>query len=393
MNTLRSLKIVYIGQKGIPVQLGGVERATEELAVRVARAGHRVVVYCRRWYTGKTPAQHEGVALVYVPSIHTKHLDAFSHSFFSLMHALWHGADIIHFQGIGPALLAWIPRIFLPRTKIFVTFHCLDRRLEKWNRAARAAFWIGEWVTMKCAHEVFATSRFLQSYCADVWGRFVVYLPNGVADDMQKDVSPECLKNFSVEPFSYVVCVGRLMRDKAQHEVVEAFKKLKMRTGTEFSELKLLFVGGCVGDDSYQTSLGAITTDRDDMLFVGTQSGENLKALMTFARCAVQPSHTEGMPIATLELAAYGVPLVLSDISAHREIFGNARMYYTSVGNCEEISEQLEKMLRDYEAAQILARTESIRILKDYRWELTAARYAVCLAERDFVQIQNGSVG
>ena len=34
------LKIAYIGQKGIPVRWGGVERATEELAVRAARAGH-----------------------------------------------------------------------------------------------------------------------------------------------------------------------------------------------------------------------------------------------------------------------------------------------------------------------------------------------------------------
>lgn len=371
-------KIAYIGQKGVPALWGGVERSTEELAVRMAQSGYEVTTYCRAWYTINRPASYRGISLVYLPSIRTKHLDAITHTFVSIVHALWDRTDVIHFQGIGPALLAWIPYFFAPRVKILVTFHCHDRRLSKWNTFSRIAFWFGEWITMKCADEVFVTSRFLQDYSYEVWGRTVTYLPNGVFEDAHEAVPADFLQTFKIQSNKYIVCVGRLTQDKAQHEVIEAFLRMKERVGGDFPELKLVFVGDTLRPEEYRERLFAVAQPHRDIIFAGIQTGTALKALMSHATCAVQSSHSEGMPLAVLELGAFGVPLVLSDIPAHREIFGSAHVY-TEVGNVAHISEQLERVIRNRDQAHAIALIESKRIALEYRWEVIAARYRVSL--------------
>ncbi len=374
-----SKKIAYIGQKGIPALWGGVERATEELAVRMVRSGYHVTAYCRRWYTKGLVENYQGIDLVHVPSIHTKHLDTISHTFFATIHAMWTGADIIHFQGIGPALLAWMPRVFAPRTQVLVTFHCLDRRLSKWNFIARAAFWFGEYIAMHAAHEVFVTSRFLQDYSYEVWGRIATYLPNGVFEIAEGEAdSHETLAAFGLQPEEYILCVGRLMPDKAQHELIESFIRLKKRTEPEFAKLKLVLVGEAALGDNYAESLREQAAGRTDIIFTGVQTGAPLKTLMRFARVAAQPSYSEGMPLAVLEVASFGVPLVLSNIPAHREIFGEMHVYNT-VGDLDRLSRDLERNVVHYEEVRAVALAHARRIQEQYRWELIAARYHVAL--------------
>ena len=373
-------KIAYIGQKGIPALWGGVERATEELAVRMVRRGYEVTAYCRRWYTTEgIDDTFKGVKLVYTPTIHTKHLDAISHTFFSVIHAMWTGNTIIHFQGIGPAILSWMPRIFAPRTRVLVTFHCLDRRLSKWNFVARTAFWFGEWITMHAAHEVFVTSRFLQDYCYEVWGRNTTYLPNGVFEiDPESSAARNTLAGFGLKPHHYIVCVARLMVDKAQHELIESFIRLKSRLSDAHTDLKLVLVGEAAAGDDYAESLREQAAGRTDIIFTGVQTGTTLKTLMRFARTAAQSSYSEGMPLAVLEIASFGVPLVLSDIPAHREIFGEVHAY-NPVGDLDRLSRDLERNVLHYEEMRPVAVAQARRIQDQYRWEVIAARYHVAL--------------
>lgn len=99
------MKIAFIGQKGIPAIAGGVEKHVEKLASRLVAEGHEVTVYVRSHYTPKSLEIFEGVKLVHIPSIHTKHLDAISHTLFATLHALFTHYDVIHYQSIGPSIL------------------------------------------------------------------------------------------------------------------------------------------------------------------------------------------------------------------------------------------------------------------------------------------------
>ena len=99
---------------------------------------------------------------------------------------------------------------------------------------------------------------------------------------------------------------------------------------------------------------------------------------MRFARVAAQPSYSEGMPLAVLEVASFGVPLVLSNIPAHREIFGEMHVYNT-VGDLDRLSRDLERNVVHYEEVRAVALAHARRIQEQYRWELIAARYHVAL--------------
>src|SRR4030042_6607900 len=105
------MKIAFIGQKGIPASLGGVEKHVEEIATRMAKSDHEVFVYARHNYTDKNFKEYKGVKLIHLPNIPTKHLDAISHTFLATLHALFQKYDIIHYQAIGPTSLSWIVKL------------------------------------------------------------------------------------------------------------------------------------------------------------------------------------------------------------------------------------------------------------------------------------------
>ncbi len=379
--TKKPLHIAFIGQKGAPALWGGVERATEELAVRMAAAGYFVTVYCRTWYAKHQPMFYRNIRLKYVPSIHTKNLDAITHSFCAVINALWNGSDVIHFQGIGPALLAWIPRLISPKTRVLVTFHCLDRKLQKWSWFARLMFYLGEFIAVKCAHEMFVTSRSLQQYVLHTWNFQTTYLPNGVFEYESSFDSGEEARTVGLEPGRYVVCVGRLMRDKAQHEVIAAFTRMKERVGEDFSDIKLVLIGDTANQNNeYRLFLEEQIGERSDILFFGVQSGARLKALMKHARVGMSLSYSEGMPLSVLEMASFGVPLVVSDIDAHREIFGEHHAFI-EVGNVERAAVQLTRLVQNFEEIKVIAKIIAGNISAKYQWEIIVARYRVALVD------------
>jgi glycosyltransferase involved in cell wall biosynthesis len=99
--------------------------------------------------------------------------------------------------------------------------------------------------------------------------------------------------------------------------------------------------------DSYRAFLEKQVGGNTDIVFAGVQTGAALKALTSYARAGISLSYSEGMPLAVLELATAGIPLVLSDISAHREILGEAHVFI-EVGNIERASEHLARTVRNY---------------------------------------------
>ena len=143
------MRIAMIGQKGIPAIYGGVEQHVQDLSMRLVKLGHEVTVYSRGWYTGKSNTQINGVQTKNIFSIHTKHLDTISHTFLCTINAIWNKFDVIHYHGVGPALLSWLPRILSTKTKVIVTFHSIDRYHQKWGPIAKFFLRLGKGLRSK----------------------------------------------------------------------------------------------------------------------------------------------------------------------------------------------------------------------------------------------------
>jgi glycosyltransferase involved in cell wall biosynthesis len=358
------MKIAMIGQKGIPTKFGGVERHVEELSRRLGEMGHEVVVYTRAWYALPKSRFSKGVSTVATPTVRTKHLDAIVHTLTSTFHAIWSGADVIHYHGVGPSLLSWIPRLLSPGTKVVATFHSMDRRQKKWGLIAKICLGLGERAACLFPHATISISRTLQAYCRDRYDCEATYIPNGVSVLPNPDYAS--LDKFGLKRGRYLLMVSRLIRDKGVHYLIAAFKELKRRNLVD--GMKLAIVGGSAFTDDYVAELKRMADDDPDIIFTGSQSGARLSALYGGAYALVHPSEVEGLPITVLEAMSFGKPVLGSDIPEIMEVLRDNGFSFRSK-SVIDLARKLRWLIANPEVARAKGAAARRSVSANYRWD------------------------
>jgi len=391
------MKVAMIGQKGIPAKQGGIEKHVEELSAQLAKAGFDVYVYSRPHYTESTkiyPAKsnrtkivsqtklfngaqkqkntkiqehqnkkinfYQGAEIINLPSINTKNLDAITHTFIATIHALFQNYDIIHYHGVGPALLSFIPRILKPSAKVIVTFHCIDRQHQKWGSFAKLMLAWGERAACRFPHETIAISQALKKYCRYRYDTEARYIPNGVAISEPRETEKYLVAN-NLTAKSYLIAVSRLVRHKGIHTLIKAYNNLK-------TDKKLVIIGAGANTDDYVSELKKLAQNNHQIIFAGQKSGEELATLFSNAYLFVQPSEAEGLSIALLEAMAYGVPIVISNIEENREATENLAVEFINK-NPFDLAEKMAYALANPEMMSALADQAKKRASEEYNWE------------------------
>lgn len=317
------MTIAMIGQKGLPARSGGIEHHVQALAKGLVSRGHRVVVFGREWYVNGASAP-AGIEQVCTSGIRTKHLDAISYSFTALLAARRFKPDVIHIHGVGIALLAPIARLLYPRTKLVVTFHCMDRRFSKWGWFARLSFRIGEWMTCLFAQEVITVSEELKRYCATTYGREASYISHAFSFERPANQAEmeQRLSSFHLEPQRYFLFVGRLLAHKGAHRFLNAFKLAQQTQPELFKGIKAVIVGGSSFTDQYAKDVEALIQATPNTVALGERFDTDLRALQSGALAHVFPTTEEGLSLSLLEAASSGRPVIVHGIEANREATG-----------------------------------------------------------------------
>ncbi len=362
------MNIVMIGQKGLPGKFGGVETHVSELSTRLVRAGHTVIAYARNWYTPKGTTMFNGIRIVRLPSLRLKWADTITHTFLAVLHAvIFVRPDIYHFHGVGPALLAWMPRILAPRATVIATFHSVDRFHQKWGRFARFMLKLGEHASLVFAHTTVAVSKTIALYAKTEYNGTAVYVPNGVTP-RHASTDPILLEPFGLEPFGYVLMVSRLVPHKGAHTLIDAWKLAKAQNPALFRTLKLAIVGGSAFTDAYVRKLKNQAANDPSIVMTGYQAGETLEALFAGARFAVHPSTSEGLPIAVLEAMSYGKAVIASDIPENREIVGEYGITFKS-GDVAELAAKIVELAKDPMQAAGLGHVARTYVEDSFNWD------------------------
>jgi glycosyltransferase involved in cell wall biosynthesis len=366
------MKIAMIGQKGIlKASFGGVERHVEELSTRLGVDGHDVIVYARKWYSKVSSQFAKGVRVILTPSIHTKNLDAITHTFTSTFHAIWNRVDVIHYHGIGPALLAWIPRVFAPRTKVIVTFHSIDRMHAKWGWFARLMLTLGERAAAIFPHETITVSRVMKKYIKNNFGVNATYIPNGTVIAPAK-IGTSTLKQFGLVKGKYIAMVSRLVRHKGAHTLIEAFHILKRQGKAD--GIKLAIVGDTAFTDSYIRELKDLAGGDKNIVFTGYQTGTTIHQLYANSYMVVHPSVAEGLPITVLEAMGYGKTVIATDIPEHKEVLDADTGMMFHAGNAEDLAAKMAIALRNHRAVVQMGERARKYVLENYNWnDITVA--------------------
>jgi glycosyltransferase involved in cell wall biosynthesis len=355
------LRIAMLGTRGMPTTYGGVERAVEELSVRLAARGHDVTVYCRSQYCESREPVVRGVNLRYLPALDTKHLEAISHTALATVDAAARRFDVIHYHALGPSLLAPVAR--LSAARVVTTVQGLDYERAKWGAVASTVLRLGAWSAARCSHRTICVSRVLERRFSERYGARAVYAPNGVSQPGPVVDAPP----FGLEPRGYFLFLGRLVPEKAVHLLIDAYRRSSI-------PLPLVIAGPSSHSDAYVDRLRAQAAGDDRVRLVGPVYGEAKDALLAHALAFCQPSDLEGLPISLLESMSHGRPAVVSDLPEHLEVIGDGGGFPFRRGDADDLLRTLERVFTERDAVERAGAQAREIVRRDYDWETIADR-------------------
>ncbi|MGL5911692.1 MAG: glycosyltransferase family 4 protein, partial [Phycicoccus sp.] len=297
----RPLRVAMIGQKGVPATYGGVEHHVEQLGQLLAeRDDVEVTVYCRRSYGHRAGSRYHGMRLVATPARGGKHLETIAHSLTSTVHAIFSGADVVHYHALGPGLVAPLVR-YLTRRRVVLTVHGLDHQRAKWRGPASSVLALAHRLSGRVPHSVVTVSRALTDHYDTEFGCRPVYVPNGVADPVPAPLPHRLRAELGLEPGRYVLFVGRVVPEKRPDLLVRAARSLP-------DDVKVVIVGGSAFTDDYLAELTALSHGDPRVVMPGFLYRDELAGVYQHAAVFVQPSDLEGLPLTLLEAVSYGIP-------------------------------------------------------------------------------------
>lgn len=300
-----------IGTRGMPANYGGVETVVDVLSRQLAARGHDVTVFCRSEDYDTHPPMLDGVRLVYLPASESPGIGAMLHALRAAIHTIGRGYGVIHFHALGPGLMSVVARIFT-RATIVITVHGRDDQRAKWGRAARTILRVAATVSARVPHATLVVSQTLADGYKREFGRATTVVPNST-HAIAEISAGETLKRLGLDAGEYFVSVGRLVPEKAPHELIAAHRRA-------ITERPLVIVGGAAGTEDYVDHLEELSADDSRIMLTGPLYGDELAEVLTNAGAFVTGSHLEGLPTALIEAGRAALPIIASDIGPHREI-------------------------------------------------------------------------
>jgi glycosyltransferase involved in cell wall biosynthesis len=336
----------------------------EEVGQRFVRAGYSFDVFVRKHYmAGKRDLEtYKGIHLRYSRGIHSKHLDAITHSFTSLVKILLGGYDIVYINTIGVSVLGFIPKLF--GKKVIVQVHGLDFNREKWGRIAKRFLKLSCLTTVWFADRVIFVSKQDKAYFEHHFGVDCVFAPNGIT--MKGKAVPDLIrKKWGLEKDGYILFMARLVREKGCHLLLEAYRDLD-------TDKALVIAGDDSHRETYSEDLKKQASER--ILFVGFVDGKAKDELLSNAYCYVLPSTLEAMPISLLEAMSFGNCIVASDLPELKDVLENDGLLFQA-GCADDLREKLSYTLADPAFVKDQGRKMIERAKNNHDWDRIFEKY------------------
>jgi glycosyltransferase involved in cell wall biosynthesis len=355
------MRIAVVGTRGFPNVQGGVEAHCQHLYPRLVQLGCEIIVFTRRQYVDAQLMGYKGVKLAPIRTIRIKSLENVVHTFFAILKAYRHKPDIIHFQAIGAASLIPLAKLF--GMKVLLTTHGSNYKHRKWGYFGKAILKISEYLGVTYSDAIISISKTIAGEIKQKYRKDSYIIPNGaeITDSVRTD---HALREYSLTQKRYILAVGRLVPDKGFHDLINAFNKAQL------DGWKLVIVGKADHADKYSRELVMMARNNSNIIFTGFLTGQPLGEIFSYAGLFVLPSYYEGMPLVLLEALSYGLPCLVSDIPANREIELPIENYFAA-GDIDLLSRKISEFInkRITEKGKNILRDE---LTAKYNWDIIA---------------------
>ena len=355
------MRIAILGTRGIPACYSGFETLAEELGARLVARGHEVTVYGRTRYVPPGRRLHRGVRLVTLPTLRHKYLDTVVHTGLSLVHSFFQRYDAILVCNAANAVFTLWPRLIGTRVALNVDGH--DRHRRKWSAAGRAWYAVSERLALWVPNAIVTDAEIIERYYRERHGVETTRIAYGGAAEREEGL--DVLDRFGLEPGQYILYVSRLEPENNAHAVVAGFEQVA-------SPVRLAVVGDAPYAGEYIARLKATSDPR--IVFTGGVYGRGYRQLQTHARLYVQASEVGGTHPALVEAMAFGHAIVANDVPEHREVLGDAGLYFEAA-KPETLAARLSELVADADAARELGRRAAARARERYDWDAVTEAY------------------
>ncbi|MCL4487635.1 MAG: glycosyltransferase [Chloroflexi bacterium] len=361
---VESMRIAVVGIRGVPANFGGSETAVEEIGARLVARGHQVTVYCREHHDSlHGHRDYKGMRRVVLPSLNTLNLDLMSHSFLCLLHMAREEFDIVHFHGVGNALLLPLFRLTGRRAKSLLVVDGPDWRRPKWGRMARLAFKASFPMAARMADEIISDNIQVQELFLKNYGRGTPLV--GYGADLNRPSTYGALQKQGLEAGKYILQVGALVPDKGAHVLVEAYKQIR-------TDWPLVIVG----DSPYATAYkAAVRSTKDSRIrFLGYVYGLEYRELLANCGLYIHPLLVDGTSPALLQAMAYGCCIIASDLPEIDGTLADTGPRFRT-GDANSLREQIALMLDHPDRARQFGEKARSRVIAYFDWDQVTNQY------------------
>ncbi|MFM7359147.1 MAG: glycosyltransferase [Sediminibacterium sp.] len=327
------MTVAIIGTRGYPYVYSGYETFAKELAERLVAKGIHVKIYCHRNLFQTYPHKVNGIELVYVPTLETKVLSQFIHSFLSMVHACFSRTDVILAVNAANGPWGLIARILGKPACINVDGVEWER--PKWKGLGAKYFYCAAWMATRLYRIIITDAEamrrvYLKEFQTD--SRVIAYGAN-----LRYPSKPELIRKYGLEPESYYLIVGRLIPDNNADLLIQGY--LEAGSGK-----KLVIVGDVPYKDAYAEKLKGMANQ--NIVFLGYVTDSDELAELYHHSFAYLHGHAFGGTNPTLLKAlAYGCAVMAIDTPFSREMLteGKYGLFFTAnAGNIAALMQQGE---------------------------------------------------
>ncbi len=355
------MKIAIMGIRGIPANYGGFETFIEELAPRLVTRGHEVTVYGRANMINFSQEYHKGVRIKILPTIGHKYLDTVIHTLVCTLYSFFSRYDLVFICNSANAAFTILPRLWGKPTVLNVDG--LEWKRKKWNLAGQAFYRISEFLATFLPTAIVSDAREVQSYYLKKFGKESTFIPYG-APEGPVDTS-QVLEKLGLKPRDYILYVSRMEPENNAHLVVQAFTRVK-------TDKKLVMVGDAPYNHDYIKNLKNTADQR--ILFTGYIFGQGYRELQSNACFYVQATEVGGTHPALVEGMGFGNCVLANDVPEHREVLGNAGVYYAK-NNIQDITRQMQILCDTPQLVEQYRKTVGEWVHQRFSWQKVTDDY------------------
>ncbi len=359
----KKIKISIIGTRGYPYVYSGYETFVKELGERLVHKNINVKIYCHKGLFNERPKTINGIDLVYIPTIETKVLSQFIHSFFSIIHACFSNTDIVLVVNSANGPFGIITKLFRKPTVINVDG--LEWLRPKWKGLGSIYFkWASKMATL-FYDQIINDSYEMRKVYLDLFKTDSKVIAYGA--DIRKSSNSELINNWNIKKREYYLVVGRLIPDNNANLIIKGFIQSS-------SQKKLIIVGDVPYKDSYVSELKNSMDDR--LIFAGYVKDQVVLAELYHNSYVYIHGHEFGGTNPTMIKAmAYSCAILALDSPFNNEMIQNGKygLFF------QKERKSVTKMINYCEKEKFLIeklRSESVNgISKKYDWDFITNQY------------------